>query len=320
MSSAPPPVSVVVATRDRADRLERLLRALAGQMLPAERFEVLVVDDGSTDHTPDVLAHAAAALPIEIRRIDGPDGRGPAAARNRGWRAARGNLIAFTDDDCEPAPDWLQRGLRASEASPGSIVQGRTIPNPDELKRLGPFSRTKRIEEASPWFQTCNIFYPRPLLERLGGFDERFPGAAGEDADLGWRARELGAERSFEQHAVVHHAVEEVGPLGELRQALKGSESARMYRRHPELRARAAYAGIFWNRTHARFALAAVGLALARRFPPAALLALPYAKGLVGRARSTGGSPLLAPYYVLYDCLDIQKTVRGSIRNRVWML
>jgi glycosyltransferase involved in cell wall biosynthesis len=320
MGSASPAVSVVVATRDRADRLERLLRALSGQTLPAEGFEVLVVDDGSRDHTPDVLARSAAALPIAIRRIDGPGGSGPAAARNRGWRAARGNLIAFTDDDCEPAPQWLERGRRASESSPGSIVQGRTIPNPEELTRLGPFTRTKRIEQASPWFQTCNIFYPRPLLERLGGFDERFPAAAGEDADLGWRARELGAERSFEPNAVVHHAVEEVGPLGHLRQALKGSESARMYRRHPELRARAAYAGIFWNRAHARFALAALGLALARRFPPAAVLALPYAKGLTGRARASGGSPLIAPYFVLYDCLDIYKAVRGSIRNRVWML
>ncbi|MEA2495152.1 MAG: hypothetical protein QOJ29_3063, partial [Thermoleophilaceae bacterium] len=96
-----PRASVVVATRDRADSLAALLSALAEQTLPREDFEVIVIDDGSTDHTARVLAEAEARGTLQLR-IARDEGRGPGAARNRGWREARGEIVAFTDDDCRP--------------------------------------------------------------------------------------------------------------------------------------------------------------------------------------------------------------------------
>src|SRR5436190_310359 len=118
-----PDVSVVVATRDRAARLERLLAGLAAQTIGGDRFEVIVVDDGSADRTPALLAAAAerGELPLRTLRHDRPAGR--AAAREDGWRAARGDLVAFIDDDCVPAPDWLAAGVEASASE--TIVQGR---------------------------------------------------------------------------------------------------------------------------------------------------------------------------------------------------
>jgi len=201
------------------------------------------------------------------------------------------------------------------------VIQGPTLPNPADGPDIGPFLRTQRIERASHWFQTCNIAYPRELLERLDGFDERFSEPAGEDADLGWRARAAGADVDFVSSARILHAVDDLGPLGYLRLARRGTDSALMFRLHPQLRRETAYARIFWKRTHFRLLLALAGLLLARRFPPALMLALPYLKGLRGRSHERGANPMQhAPYLVAYDVIDLTTAARGSIRHRVAML
>ncbi|MEA2352273.1 MAG: mycofactocin glycosyltransferase, partial [Thermoleophilaceae bacterium] len=91
----------MVPTRDRAERLPVLLEALAAQTLARDRYEVVAVDDGSADDTPRVLAAADVDRVVRHERS-----RGPAAARNSGWRAASAPLVAFTDDDCRPEPGW----------------------------------------------------------------------------------------------------------------------------------------------------------------------------------------------------------------------
>jgi GT2 family glycosyltransferase len=310
-----PDVSVVVPTRDRARRLAGLLGALQGQTLAPDRFEVIVVDDGSRDGTADLLERASSGgrLSLRVLRLDGA---GPAAARNRGWRDARAGLVAFTDDDCEPTAAWLEEGLRASARAPAAIVQGPTRPIPRERGLLErPFTRTKLIERPGPWFQTCNIFYPKELLERLDGFDEVFPEALGEDTDLGWRAREAGAGLEFAEDAVVHHAVEALGPIAHLRQALRGADAVYAFRRHPGLRAEALSYGVFRDPSLARLALALLGLVIFRRRALMLLLALPYGRNVLGRSLSSGGSPLLAPYLVAYDLLQAYTSLRGSLRH-----
>ena len=211
--------------------------------------------------------------------------------------------------------------LSAARERPGALLQGPTLPNPADASASGPFSRTQRIEQPGPWFQTCNIAYPRILLEQLGGFDERFTEAAGEDVDLGWRATAEGTPLVWVDQALVLHAIEDLGPQGLLRLARRGADSARVYRLHPELRRSTAYARIFWKRSHARLLLAIAGLLVGRRFPPALLLTLPYLKGLRGRAIDRGGSPIrFGPWLVAYDVVDVTTAVRGSIRHRVPML
>jgi glycosyltransferase involved in cell wall biosynthesis len=300
-----PDVSVVITTRDRPDRLRRVLASLERQTLPRERFEVIVVDDASGPETAAVLGEH------DVRAIRREVAGGPGAGRNSGWRESGARHVAFTDDDCEVAPGWLEAFVEAAERHPGAFLQGRTLPLPGEAPGFGPFSHTIRIEALSRGFETANILYPRELLERLGGFDEAF-GASGEDTDLGWRALAAGAEAVFVPEALAYHAVVQLGPVGMLRRAARWHEAPLVYKRHPELR-RTLVLGVFWNREHAEVAAALAALALRRRSPwLAAALAAPYVERLVKRR----SGPLLAPYIVLRDAIEIATLVRGSLRYR----
>lgn len=309
--------SVVVPTRDRAGRLRRLLDSLRAQTLGREVFEVIVVDDGSSDRTADVLEAERSRGGLELRVIRRDSSGGPASARNEGWRAARAPLVAFTDDDCVADPAWLEAGIRAAREHPGAIVQGRTEPDSEEWKDFNPFAHTLNVPEPTPWFETCNVFYPRELLERHGGFDERFPSAAGEDGDLAWRAIEAGAGQTFADEALVHHAVLNVGPLGKLRIASRRSEAITALARHPGLRRRHLRRGILWDHHHELFLRALVALLLPRRLGLVRLwLAAPYIKHLTDRR----SGPLLAPYLALLDAVEVLAVVRGGLRNRVLVL
>lgn len=315
-----PEAAVVFATHNRASRLEALLNSLAAQDFPGE-FEVVVVDDGSSDRTPEVLAAEAkrGRLALTALRHEAP--RGPAAARNAGWRAARAPLVAFTDDDCAASPGWLAAGVRALRESPGFFVQGRTDPAPQELGAEGPFSRTLRVHEAGPYFQTCNVFYPRALLARLGGFDdETFTVPGGEDADLAWRAIEAGSEAVFAPTAQVFHAVSRLGPVGKLRVAWRWSETMRIFARHPGLRGELTY-GVFWKGSHYLLFRALVALVLPRRAAPLKVwLARPYLLHLLDRGRHEGGGPALAPYYLVHDLVEMAAAARGAVRYRIPIL
>lgn len=310
----------MVATRDRSARLAALLAALREQQIDGSEFELVIVDDGSRDGTAALLERERArpGLRIEILRCQG---NGPAAARNAGWRAALAPRIAFTDDDCEPPAGWLSDLVAAAVANPDAIVQGPTTPIPRELDHEGPFTRTKWIVEPNPWYQTCNILYPRPLLERLGGFDEGFPDALGEDTDLGWRARQLGVELVWHENARMHHAVDDLGPAAYLRTALRGADAVAVFKRYPDLRAETLALGAIRNPALPRLGLAIAGAALSSRTPvTAAVMALPYARHLAARCRARRASLALAPYYAVYDALAAWTSLRGSVRHRTLVL
>ncbi len=318
---AEPRISVVVATRNRRERLAALLRSLREQTVGSDAFEVVVVDDGSGDDSAALVEREQAEAPYALTLITRDQADGPATARNEGWRAARAALVAFTDDDCEATPEWLERCLEAAEREPGAIIQGLTAPNPGELDSAGPFSVTRDVDGSGPlWFETCNIVYPRDLLERLDGFDETFPEPLGEDTDLGWRALAAGAERAFVADAVVHHAVEDLGPARHLRGALLGADGVLIFKRHAALRADALTWGFVRNHAHLRLLLAVAGFWAARRFAPATLLALPYLRLLGWRAGRAGATFDVTPYFVVYDLLTLWTTVRGDLRHRVLVL
>ncbi|MBV9279479.1 MAG: glycosyltransferase [Chloroflexi bacterium] len=187
-------VSVVVPTRNRAGLLPDLLAALAIQTYPA--YEVVVVDDASDDRTPDLLAAWAGPGRLALR-LDTP--AGSYAARNRGWRAARGGVITFTDDDCLPQPGWLAALAAALRESDAPGVQGVTLAGPGEIT---PFTHQIEQRRPGPPYRTCNIAYRRGVLERLGGFDDHLRWYA--DNIFGLRARGLGPI-AFAPEAVVNH-------------------------------------------------------------------------------------------------------------------
>lgn len=315
---------MVVPTHNRAGRVAGLLAALRRQTMGPERFEVVVVDDGSTDSTSAVLEREREHGELQLSLIERPASGGWAVAREEGWRATHGEIVAFTDDDCVPAIGWLAAGLNACGEHPGAIVQGRTDPIPGELERLPPltgaFTRTIRVSGPDPAFQTCNVFYPRSLLERVGGFDtEAFAQAPGEDADLAWRAIAAGAPTAFAPDARVLHAVNRLGPLGKLRLAARWDMKA--YVRHPELRRAHFERGPFWKGSHYLLVRALIALAVPRRRRLLRVwLGYPYLKLLLDRGHSEGGGALAAPYYALYDLVELAATVRSAVRYRTLML
>lgn len=321
MSNADAEIAAVIATHDRPQRLQRLLDALVAQTLDPKRFEVIIVDDASGSATEAVLEAFQPRFHFRVLRRD--YAAGPATARDEGWRASSAPLVAFTDDDCEPTPGWLQRATETAAAQPGAFVQGRTEPIPRERPRIGPFTRTIDVRELDPNFHTCNIVYPRAMLERVGGFDvERFSTApGGEDSDLAWRCTYDGARAHFDRDLLVHHAVNELGPVGSLRVAARWTTPMQTYVLHPELRRQVFTLGVFWKREHQQLTAALAGLAVSHRRPTTAtVLAAPYLRSVWGRARTLGGGVKTAPFFVLRDLVETVAVARAAIRYRRPML
>jgi GT2 family glycosyltransferase len=309
-------VSVVVATRDGAERLPALLRALAEQTLARDRYEVIVVDDGSRDGTVRVLDGADVD-----RRLDHDSPRGPAAARNTGWRAARAPLVAFTDDDCRPEPGWVEAGLAAHGAHPSALVQGRTRPEPaDEPKLDNPRARSIRVDRLGPFFQTCNVFYPRELLERVGGFDERIPTGA-EDVDLAMRALRAGSGAVFAPDALVNHGVLEQSLIDAVRFTARWRTVPTVVRRHPPLRRAFPWRGRVWRESHARLLLALAGIALAPVHRAFLLWCVPYATLRRGwHPRQLGRAVAELPGVALVDAAELAVLGFASVRARTLLL
>ena len=312
-----PEASVVIPTT-REVRVGFALEALAAQTLDPDRFEVVVVRDG---------AWSSEARPSEpglsVRFVDTDSRSNIAVVRNRGWQAARGRLIAFTDDDCRPDPGWLASLLAATDGD-GVVVQGRTEPDPDELHLFHGLARSQEIVGLSAWHETCNMLYPRALLERLGGFDERFA-ALGEDADLGLRARREGAEFRYTDDALVYHAVNQRTPASAIREALRRDTIPLLLSRHPQRR-EALWGGIFWQRSHALLLLAVGGVLLARRHRLAALAAIPYVRHHT-KADSLRGGPHRVARHAAYlgiralvDAAEVVTTTAAAVRERTLVI
>jgi cellulose synthase/poly-beta-1,6-N-acetylglucosamine synthase-like glycosyltransferase len=178
-----PRLSIVIATRDRPEALSSCLAALDALDYPRESYEVIVVDDGSDSDLAAVVARGG-----ENVRLIRQDQRGPAGARNRGASEARFELLAFTDDDCRPAPSWLRELIARMDG--GSGVGGRTLAARDQ----NPYSVVSqaivdvvygfynRDPDAARFFASNNIAFPADGFHELGGFDERFRTA--EDREL----------------------------------------------------------------------------------------------------------------------------------------
>ena len=319
---APIAVSVVVPSHARHLRLLWLLNALEDQTL-AEPWEVVVVHDYDVSTAERVLdAHPLAAVG-RLRHVPIEPGTGsPARQRNIGWRDARAPLVAFTDDDCRPEPEWLERMVSAARGSPGAVVQGSTRPDPLEARIFAaPHVRTLHIEPVNAYRQTCNILYPRALLERLDGFDER--AVAGEDVGLSLRARAVGTPIVPASAARVYHAVESHSLPGIVRQNLKWRYLAYLVKQHPEFRADLSLR-VFWDREHALTALAMVGLLGATYRRGFALLAVPYVGNSSGRRgprlRSRALALLEVPGQAVRQVAEVAGLAAGSVRHRTLVL
>lgn len=237
-TSAAPHASVVVPVRDRRDLLIRLLDGLEQQSY--RDFEVIVVDDGSTDGSADEAARRSVAG--RSVRVVHSGGRGAVAARTQGVAEARGTVLAFIDSDCVPTPCWLEGGVAAIDRGV-DLANGPTRP-------ARPPSPTERTlwSGREGLYPTCNLFVRRSAFDAAGGFDleaahrlgfrvdRRAKGLGfGEDTLLAWRVRRSGGAE-FVPDAVVEHHVFAPDLFDTLSRAWMAAAFPRLVREVPELR------------------------------------------------------------------------------------
>ena len=269
----PPLVSVIIPTHRRAALLGRLLRSLLVQDWPADRMEIIVVHNWTDDGTDRVVAEVAATSPVPIA-YHRTDFSGPGMSRLFGAERAAGSVLAFIDDDCEATPGWIGAGV-AELARGHGLVQGRTLPRPDQPRRF--LEKTVSVTAATPYFETCNIFYDAAAFHAVGGFPpafrERF---YGEDTALGWTLTRAGYSAGFADQALVHHEVVHVSLRSWLLEPRNMRHWPFLAGAFPELR-RELFLRVFLSPLTATFDLAVLGLLLGAFLHPAGFaLVVPY--------------------------------------------
>lgn len=197
-------ISVVVPAYNAARTLASCLEALEGQTKRRDRYEIIVIDDGSTDRTAEIAQRHDVRL---IRQSNA----GPAAARNRGAEAARGELLLFTDSDCAPAADWIERmvepftdpdvvGAKGVYRTHQEALVARFV----QLEYEGKYQRMTSRDQID-FVDTYSAAYRRDLFLENGGFDVSFSTASVEDQELSFRLARKGYRLVFVPDAVVYH-------------------------------------------------------------------------------------------------------------------
>jgi glycosyltransferase involved in cell wall biosynthesis len=226
-------VSVVIPAYNAQQTIAEAVEQSVAQAKGPMEVEVVVVDDGSVDDTAKIAESAGATV---IKQ----ENAGPAAARNRGWKSATGQVICFTDSDCVPMSGWLENlldGFRDRQV--GAVAGSYEIANTgswlahwvhqeimERHKRMSPFVRA---------FGSYNVAIPRYMLEATGGFDPKYRQASGEDNDLSYRIIKKGWRIAFRPQAkVAHHHPERVWKYL-LEQYRHGFWRAKLYKAHPDM-------------------------------------------------------------------------------------
>lgn len=315
--AASPAVSLVVATHDRCGFLQELVAALEQLEEPAGGFEVVLVDDGSSDVTWSVLRGLLAASPLAVCALRIEATGGPSVPRNTGVTRSRGGTIAFTDDDCLPDPGWL----RALSRSVGTgVAQGATRPGP--TPPAGPWDRSITVSRLTGLHETCNLAMPRDLFVRLDGFplvSAVGPGARGfgEDVLLGAAAAQEGGAR-FVAEATVQHRWLAGSYRDHLRSRRRLVGFPLLLTHVPELRDHLWHRAFLSRRTAATD-LAAVGVLVTATGRRSGLLAvLPWLLLAGQEAGSRPGRPLLwrLAQVAVADGVTLASLAEGSVRHR----
>lgn len=231
-------LSVIIPTYNSRGVLQKTLRAIFDQDLAKDRYEIVVLDDGSGDGTGEMVKHLDAPVRLTYHW---QQNRGRAAARNAGSRIARGRILFYLDSDVLATPDLLSRHYRYHEAPNGPIgVQGRTLIHPES--KVSPFMKTKELlpdltrrrrTGLSPYHViTRNLSIRAEDLWAVGGFDEDFPGYGWEDIELGLRLDAHGVQFFYDPEALGYHY--EVETLDRTREKLRqaGEGAVYFWRKH----------------------------------------------------------------------------------------
>jgi glycosyltransferase involved in cell wall biosynthesis len=224
-------ISIVIPTYRRPELLVKCVSALLNQNFNPVDYEIIIVSDGPDELTKKAITTAIKSVEPRIIFLNLPEKKGPAAARNFGWLKAAGDLVAFTDDDCIPDPNWLSVIWQSYDGSDGVAFSGKVVvplsktPTDFELN-------TAHLESAE--FITANCICSKKALIKTGGFDERFALAWREDSDLHFKLL-LNGIPIYKINAVVVHPVRQA-PWGvSLKEQKKGMFNALLYKKYPDL-------------------------------------------------------------------------------------
>jgi glycosyltransferase involved in cell wall biosynthesis len=211
MDEAYPTFSIVIPTYNRPNRLETCLQSLVQLEYPSNRFEVVVVDDGSPIALEPVVVSFRETLDLRFHR---QENAGPAAARNAGARQAQGRFLVFTDDDCRPDSNWLTALAAQFKKTPTHLLGGKTV----NALPQNPFSTASQLlvhylydyynsdDHQARFFTSNNIALPANRFHETGGFDTTFILAAAEDREFCNRWLHRGGAMTYVPRAVVRHA------------------------------------------------------------------------------------------------------------------
>lgn len=318
-------VSVVVPTFKRPALLDRCLAALAEQELDPGAYEVIVADDATCVATQRQVEGWAERVRSAVRYVAVTEAHGPAAARNAGWRAARSDLVAFTDDDTVPDRGWLRAGLTA-------IADGVTAAAGRVVMPLPPVPTDYQWNEAGlerAEFVTANCFVRRAALAEVGGFDERFTAAWREDSDLFFTLLERNWRVVQAPTAVVVHPIRPARWGVSLGQQRKSRFNALLYKKHPSLYSERIQPAPPWHYYRIALSLLVALLGVVGRRPRTALAAttawvLLTARFCWQRLRGTSHTPShvaeMLVTSVLIPPLSVYWRLRGALTFRVVFL
>ncbi|MDB5023218.1 MAG: glycosyl transferase family 2 [Mucilaginibacter sp.] len=210
----------------------KCLSALLRQKFDKRLYEIIVVSDGPDCETAKVMELKSKSRAVSIRYLVLPQKKGPAAARNYGWLNARGNVIAFTDDDCLPDKNWLSKIYQNIDPGAFEAITGRVIV--PRSKRPTDYERnTMRLEAAE--FITANCACTKQTLIKTGGFDEQFSMAWREDSDLEFKLIQEDIPIWHLGGAIVTHPVRRAEWGVSIKEQKKTQFNALLYKKYPEL-------------------------------------------------------------------------------------
>ena len=325
--------SVIISVQNRSIMLMDCLRGLAAQSVAKDRFEVVVVDNCSTEDLLPVIEAARHDLGLTVLFARTREDRGPAPARNFGVGLSSGVVLAFTDSDCRPTPRWLELALDAIRPPAVSLVSGPVLPKPEQSPQFTSKLSFVTVNE-HPTFPAANLLVRAGVFRAAGGFDEslsfRDPfrrATECADTDLAWRIIKCGHERRFVPEAVMYHELETQGLLLWLLEPTRLFLLPELVRRHPELRAALLTARVVFYPPGVLVSVCGVFCIVASLVAPALLLTLPPALVVWTAYRKRTVNPIVlvrlcarAPLHALKLMVMNVSLLYGSIRFRSLVL
>jgi glycosyltransferase involved in cell wall biosynthesis len=280
----PPLVTVIIPTRNRKALLRELIESLWKQTLDPHNFEVIVVDNQSSDGTAEMLAELQRVSPCHLMFHVMKENKGPIHSRNAAGRMARAPILAFTDSDCRVRPEWLERGIAAFSDPSVAFASGAVLDKPEQPVKFFSFRNGAILGVENFTYPACNVLFRKETFWEMGGFAEaEYLHDIGDkpiecaDTDLAWRIRKKGYRNVYVDDAVVYHEVVSMTPWMWLKSQWRIVAVPLVVRLHPELREKLCWWGPFFRAENLLFYVGVLGLALAAFVSPwLALLMVPY--------------------------------------------